>query len=379
MYQIVSEDVTKFKISGKKSAIINSLGYRDYIKDPGALFNSILRASDRWKDIYKDVTTKGYALPFSAVFETGSYGLPSDGIIHSITPFAADDDEGYSKLMDTYSHIFDLALSLKYEAILVSTLGTGANGYETSKVFNLLKKYAFDFSQDHPEIDIYLNVYYLEGRNSSFEDERMQQGERNFRNFQRERVKIDKSFVSRCSNQKVPLKQLKIRNNENFVELIDDYINANFPAEGKQTPHAVANKKWKEIFSNLGYSSANYFNMTEKEIEETKGDYETAVASARKKDLWRNNYGKRKKIEDGQYWTAPQRGELLVIAYTLRMTSHDVYFLMRFCGYYLNDWNEEDVVIKDCIPYVEEEDGLIEIIKEYSQRLNRSLFNDTSK
>ncbi len=46
--------------------------------------------------------------------------------------------------------------------MLLSTIGTEANDYEDSEVFSLVKEVGSNFAEKHPEIDVYVNVYFIE-------------------------------------------------------------------------------------------------------------------------------------------------------------------------------------------------------------------------
>ena len=379
MYQIISEDIVDFHIDGKKTAIINSLGYQDSLSLPGALFRSILDSCNNPKGLEDEVVSLGSKQPFGSVFETSSYGLPCSGILHSITPYAEDDDEKLSKLLNTYKALFRLALESHYEAILVPTIGTGANGYQTGDVFEMLKRFAYGFASEHPDIDVYLNVFYIEHteRLREIEEESWLLRRRSInRNFVQGKFRPENRFRSqnRAKDQKTPLRMLEVRKGENFVELINDYVINNFPLVGKKTKNGLYNEKWNEIFLNLGKAGHRIKEGLTKAETEASIKENTDKATQRKKDLWRSNYGKRKIISDGQTWIAPRKAELLIIAWTLKMTVHDLYFLMRFCGYYLNDWNEEDIVIKECIPMIEEDNGLVDIIIHYSREFGQSIY-----
>ncbi len=162
MYQIVSENITKFKVHGKKTAIVNSLGYHDSVTYPGQLFRSIINACDDKNALMDEVKSKGQSLDYCSVFETRSYGLPADGIIHSITPLRYYDDNNLFLIEKTYRNIFALLKKERYEVVLIPFIGTGANGYSNIEVFTKLTSLCSKLSGNYPNIHFLIDIYYEE-------------------------------------------------------------------------------------------------------------------------------------------------------------------------------------------------------------------------
>lgn len=367
MYDIISEDIRKFKIKNKKTAIVCSLARnRNQLEEPTGLFSSICRAIHDPIQYYQDVEQNLSNLSDGDVFETEHYDLPCDGIIHILFP-RRNGDENCDTLKDLVHKIFDFALKKGYEAIAIPTIGT-ARGYSHSQSFNAIKDVSCSFAQDHPEIDIYFDSYYVEHRRRRFEEY-----EPNY---------PTNHDALRCKDEKVTLKQLQIQVDEDITTVLDRFILANFKTDPKQSDKTLLEDKWLEIYSNLGCANVSPRDIARGKYK--KDDFLPSVCAVKKKRRWHDNGGKitstgKMKKGGNSQWLAPTKTELLIIAYTLKMNRHDVYFLMRFCGYYLSEFSFDDKTIMDCIPLVEREDGLIEIIYKYAQEMSLSLYSENTR
>jgi O-acetyl-ADP-ribose deacetylase (regulator of RNase III) len=383
MYQIVSENITKFKVPGKKTAIINSLGYHKSVTYPGQLFRSILNACDDRNALMDEVKSKGQSLDYCSVFETQSYGLPANGIIHAITPLRVSEDDSLFFLGQTYEHIFALLKKEKYESVLIPFLGTGANGYSNIEVFNKLTQVCAKLCDKYSDIDFNINIYYVERTIESIYEEEEELNNLSYQELINSHHKTQILFQSKTIGSRryrpknpIAVENLDLNENTSFSDLIDQYIEKNFPLQPKQTLSQLKKQKWNEIFSTLGTASVSLDQVEPLDYLKTIGDNQNQDATSRKKDLWRNNYSKpRPKIEQRD-WMPPHKTELLLIAYALGMSKHDTYTLYKFCGYYLSDWNRLDKTIIGCINYVEYEGGLIFMIIYFYKELGISLYSE---
>ena len=379
MYYVVSEDATKFKVDGKKTAILNSLGKGEDLNLPGAMFRSILTSCKKPKALFQEIVSKGERLSYSETFETKSFGLPCDGIIHVITPYADRDNEKLSKLEEAYRAALRLAKESGYQAILLVALGTGANGYEAIDSFNLEKKIASSFARRNPEIDVYVNVYSLERpafeeRSLCLEDYCYSVSE------PRSRISYEKCCFSskeepygeNVNENHVSLKSLEpeIEEDETLTAFLNRYIVRNFVGpvdpEGLTTSQKrIVSHYWDLMDQNLGSTptkenGVNVINPGPKKVKN------------RLRSKWSSNYSKPNKKGPG--WPVPAKYQVLLIGFSLRMSKADVMFLYRFCGYYLNYWNSKDAAYRRCLEDIEEKDGILLMYNDYFDAFGESMF-----
>ncbi len=376
MYYVVSEDATKFKIEGKKTAILNSLGKGEGLSLPGAMFRSILEGCKKPKALLREVVAKGECLSYSEVFETKSFGLPCDGIIHAITPYADRDNEKLSKLEETYRSALRLAKESGYQAILLIALGSGANGYETIDSFNLEKKVASSFARRNPEIDVYVNVYSLE--RSDFGEESLCLEERKL-------IRCDvceavssfseRSYGENVNENHVSLDSLEpeIEENETLTAFLDRYIIRNFvgpvdPENLTFSQKRIVRQYWDVIDQNLGSLPVKKNGAT----AISPGPKKDSKEKNRLRNRWKDNYGKPNKKGPG--WAVPEKYQVLLIGFSLRMSRADVMFLFRFCGYYLNYWNKKDAAYMRCMEDIEKKDGILLMYNDYFDAFGESMF-----
>ncbi len=381
MYYVVSKDATKFKLEGKKTAILNSLGKGEKLSLPGAMFRSILGGCKKPQSLLREVTAKGGCLSYSEAFETKSFGLPCDGIIHVITPYADQDNAKLSKLEETYKAALRLAKESGYQAILLIALGTGANGYETMDSFNLEKKVASSFAQRNPEIDVYVNVYSLERSNS--EEERICVNECFERCLAPSRLTLsetcrslfEESYGENVNENHVSLDSLEpeIEEDETLTAFLDRYIIRNFvgpvdPENLTFPQKRIVKQYWDIIDQNLG----SLPSKKNGETTITPGPKKDSKEKNRLRNRWKNNYGKPNKKGPG--WAVPEKYQVLLIAFSLRMSRADVMFLFHFCGYHLNHWNKKDAAYMRCVKDIEEKDGILLMYNDYFDAFGESMF-----
>ena len=166
MYHNVSFDITTFE----GDAIVNSLGIGPRIDVPGRIYRSILNAAKDPLALKSEVTKQGKELPFTSTYLTDSFGLPCKKIIHAITPFRRIDRKN-EQIEQTYQNILKLALDSGLKSICVPLIGTGANGYSSDKVAQIARRACYRFAEEHPDFEVYLNIYSVEVAASRDEEE----------------------------------------------------------------------------------------------------------------------------------------------------------------------------------------------------------------
>ena len=122
-------DITKYK----GTAIVNSLGSRYEI--PGLICSNILRKVND-ENVRNFILNQELELGEIKITDAGS--LPSQKIIHIVTPFKFYDTENNDDLRNSYYRIIRQAIDNQIKDIAIPLIGAGANGYSEGDSFKAL-------------------------------------------------------------------------------------------------------------------------------------------------------------------------------------------------------------------------------------------------
>lgn len=122
-------DITKYK----GSAIVNSLGSRYEI--PGLICQNILKKVND-DNIRNFILNQELELGEIKITDAGS--LPSQKIIHIVTPFKFYDTKNNDDLRNAYYRIIRQAIDNQIKDIAIPLIGAGANGYSQGDSFKAL-------------------------------------------------------------------------------------------------------------------------------------------------------------------------------------------------------------------------------------------------
>ena len=394
MYEIISDDVTTFD----GDAILNSLGPGpSRIQSPGGIFRSILAKSNNPEGLLNEVIRKGSKLPYCGAFLTDSYGLACKQIVHVISPFSKDDDFACSMLKRAYANALKRAYDSGIRTICLPMIGTGANGYITEESFQTAKSAAFEFEKAYPDMHIVLSVFWgntdlvAETRRkrrehrkaleeSSYREDpearwrweqaraergRQEMAERGFAFMMPQTSAIGASIPHKgipTPTRDIEMKQLKLAPGDSFGDLIDKFISAR---EGSDAPETI-DEGWKQIEAEI----------TKARNDDEDEDSDQVFLGSNYRFRWHLHPDYKKK-KTGLIWTKPERVQVLMIAGALNLTKRQANFLFRFCGYYLSEFDNKDMVIKACYEFLATETenaALLTICQLYEEGTGEKIF-----
>ena len=394
MFHKVSFDITQFP----GDAIVNSLGAGEYIEQPGRIYRSILHACNDPMALMKEVTEQGKNLAFGQVYLTDSFGLPSKKIIHVITPFRRFDRDN-SQITKCYEDLLQLALSSGLKSVCVPLIGTGANGYHSDKVASIARRACYKFAEEHPEIDVYFNLYTVEF--GAFEEDELYREEihrdklrypRSEGNYPRDRrQECGISFVVEPSSTHRPhpekpfkpaipfLEEIGVAYGDSFAALVRKCVFTRFKGK-KADKEAALEDVWLEINSLVGDFKTDFKTLSEtiKSIHETK---EAGLPTD--KDLLKEKTSHApqyewKKVKNpkgkGYVWQRPNKVEILLAAVGLHLKPHEVMEVYEFCGFSLSKYEMYDYAIRECVPLINKRDPWTQIVQRYRNYTSESLY-----
>ena len=114
--------------------IVNSLGINGSVY--GRLCESIIEAANS-PEIKKYIDSR-IDSPVGFIYETKAGDLPCKKLYHIVTPHKFMDDENNTMLRQAYQDIIDKAIKQGYKSISLPFIGTGANGYAETEVFDIV-------------------------------------------------------------------------------------------------------------------------------------------------------------------------------------------------------------------------------------------------
>lgn len=378
MFQNISINIASFP----GEAIVNSLGQGRRVTVPGQIFGSIIEASGQRNAIYKDAEEKWSQYPFGEVFITDSYGLPCQKIIHVITPFKYMDPKN-TMIAEIYEKVLKTALDNGITSISVPIIGTGANGYSADTVASIARRICFRFAQEHPEIDVFLNIYTVE---VGYEEEReaRRQYLRELRGYSAPRISLpsrpsgpteeeeeyERELGLRFATRREPmgpapkekkketafpfLKSFGVEFDDSFATLLRKW--AYSKAKTKKAQEERLKETWDDIDALLnGFKAGEkmlFYNL--KHIHEEKEDqyyklYKKSVSGKPHsvKYDWRKQKNRDKK--GGFHWECPNKVEILMTCIALHLNPEQSFELYAFCGYSLSEFERYDSAFRDCV------------------------------
>ena len=114
--------------------IVNSLGINGSVY--GMLCESIINAANS-AEIKNFIDSKTNN-PVGFIYETEAGDLPCKKLFHIVTPHKFMDDENNQLLRKAYQDIIDKAINMGFKSIALPFIGTGANGYAETEVYNIV-------------------------------------------------------------------------------------------------------------------------------------------------------------------------------------------------------------------------------------------------
>ncbi len=385
MFQNISIDIASFP----GGAIVNSLGQGENVVIPGRIFDSILNASANPEDVLRDAKRTWSKYPFGEVFVTDSYGLPCKKIIHVITPLKFMDPKN-EMIAEVYKKVLQTALDNGIKTISVPIIGTGANGYVTGTVASIARRICFQFAQEHPEIDVYLNIYTLE---SGYEEE-----ERAHRRYVREYRKpssatgparhsvpnmlsAETDGPRREIEPKKPLmKRIGVIRGDSFANMIRKYVFAKNITKSQKVKEDRLESAWAEINSLvLGIKQdPKTFQETLNDIIKAK---EAGVPSQYEKERGKTSHSvqydwKKQKNRNGKgyHWECPNKAEILLTCVALHLTAEEAVEVYSFCDYSLNEYDDYGNAFNECVKKLRRGSDGTDILRTYHFWAGESIF-----
>lgn len=390
MYHNISIDITTFP----GDCIVNSLGAGEYIRQPGRIYRSILGASNNPSALMDEVSDKGMNLPFGSVYMTDSFGLPCKKIIHVITPFRRFDRDN-SQITKCYESLLQLALDSGMRSISVPLIGTGANGYRSDKVASIARRVCYRFAEQHPEIEVFFNVYSVEF--TSPNEEEMMREER-FRDEMRS-MPVDGSYprgrgrrfqtrdVMEAPSMGAPekphipfLEEIGIEDEDSFATLVRKCVFARFKGK-KADKEAALDDVWLEINSLVGDFKTDFDSLedTINTLHESK-EKGTPIDKALLMD-WKTSHCPEyewKKVKNtkgkGYVWQRPNKAEILLACIALHLKPVEVMEVYDFCGFSLSKYERHERAFRECVGKIRSRNPWTEIVKAYSFATSESIY-----
>ena len=393
MYHNVSFDITTFP----GDAIVNSLGAGEYIEQPGRIYRSILRASSDSKALMTKVTEGGKNLPFGSVYMTDSFGLPCKKIIHIITPFRRFDRDN-SQITKCYEDLLQLALKEGLTSICVPLIGTGANGYRSDKVASIARRVCYRFAEEHPEIEVFFNIFSVEFGPSEEEEMRFEmQGpvgssrrpneryhEERGRRFGTERpsdVRLDVGMpTAPYAPQASFLDEIGIEDEDSFASLVRKCVFSKTKGT-KKDKEAALEDVWLEINSLVGDFKTNYSTL--EDTINTIHDAKEKGEPIDKKLLmeWKSSHSPEyewKKVKNtkgkGYVWQRPNKAEILLACIAMHLYPDQVMEVYDFCGFSLSKYERHERAFRECVALIHSRDPWTQIVKAYRFATSESLY-----
>ena len=114
--------------------IVNSLGINGSVY--GRLCESIIKAANS-SEIKNYIDSKTNS-PVGFIYETSGGDLPCKKLYHIVAPHKFMDDDNNTLLRQAYQDIIDKAIKQGYKTISLPFIGTGANGYAETEVYDIV-------------------------------------------------------------------------------------------------------------------------------------------------------------------------------------------------------------------------------------------------
>lgn len=114
--------------------IVNSLGINGSVY--GKICESIIETA-KSTEIKNFIDSKTNS-QVGFIYETSAGVLPCQKLYHIVTPHKFMDDENNSLLRKAYLDIIDKAINQGYKSLALPFIGTGANGYAETEVFDIV-------------------------------------------------------------------------------------------------------------------------------------------------------------------------------------------------------------------------------------------------
>ena len=373
MFYNVSNDITEF--SG--DAIVNSLGIGRYIDRPGAIYRSILRKCENSRMVRAIVCEKGADLPFGAMFDTPSFGLPCKAIIHVITPFRSNDPDLFA-IKQCYEDILAFALKRGFASINVPLIGCGANGYESDEVAFAAQKICRAFANKHPEFDIYFNT--------SFVSKRYPEPVRPGAVPERRPMGVPKAFPKgepgtlETPKPKTMMERIGMKFEDSFPTFLKKYVYHQVRGS-KEQQEAALDEVWDDIDALVGdyKTDKDVLGDTVEEIQ-SKENIKAPEGTYKKKSKethapsydWKlKPAGKGK----GYVWQKPNKADLLLVGIALHLSKDELMELYEFCGYALSPYDRQDYAFRECVKQIGSKNPWSMVLKTYRGCMSEEFYD----
>ena len=394
MYHNVSFDITTFP----GDAIVNSLGAGEYIEQPGRIYHSILNASKDPKALMAQVTEQGKNLSFGSVYMTDSFGLPCKKIIHIVTPFRRFDRDN-SQITKCYEDLLQLALKEGLTSICVPLIGTGANGYRSDKVASIARRICYRFAEEHPEIDVFFNIFSVEfsafeegkqrlettrinGMGSRRRDSSYPGGDdRCFGTYEPNTAPTGKPTRIHAQEAYFPfLEEIGIEDEDSFAALVRKCVFARTRGS-KSAKETALEDTWLEINSLVGDFKTDFDSL-----EETINTIHASKEKGQPIDKsllmdWKSTHSPEyewKKVKNGKgkgyVWQRPNKAEILLACIALHLKPEEVMEVYDFCGFSLSKYERHERAFRECVALIRSRDPWTQIVKAYRFATSESMY-----
>ena len=377
MYHNISIDIAKFD----GDAIVNSLGQGKGTLIPGQIFGSIINASKDKEGLWADADSWA-SREYGDVFVTGSYGLPCKKIIHVITP-VKHMDHGNSLIKKAYRDILQKAVDEGVTSISVPVIGTGANGYKPDTVTEIAQKACYQFAKQHPEIEVFLNLYSLENGYDEdkvayqrYQRERQAQralelqasgsprtrpgNEYGFRVAATSGARIKKETADPLSKPIDPslplLREFGMAEGDSVATIVRKYAVYRAAKKGKTSENAKA-RAIEEAWTSINLLVDRYKTDPD-EVEPTADEIHERLKDDRPLPAeWmgmKDNHFAQYDWKIGRhgksyYWECPTRAEVLLTCVGLGLGTAVGIELFYYCGFSLSPYEKSDRAFRECV------------------------------
>ena len=374
MFYNDSFDIASFK----GDAIINSLGAGRNITIPGQLYRAILKASSNPQGMMQYISNLAGEKDIGEVFLTDSFGLPCKKIIHVITPFRRYDKD-YVRITECYRKILQIALENKLESITIPLIGTGANGYDSDRVGSIARKLCYKFSLEHPEIDIYFNVYSIEHEEEGGLQSPQVLEAAGF--YREEKIeKPSKISLHELIEGKTPfLESIGIKFEDSFATFVRKFVFSRTKGNKKEKEEALEDI-WLEINAMIGdYKNSKDIEESVNTLHELKEKgipFDHGSFKGKPTHAPQYEWKKIKNSKTHNYvYQRPNKAELLLTCTVLHLKPIEALEVFYFCGYALSPYERYEYAFRKCVEHIADKQPWTEVIKQYIFFTGESLYD----
>ena len=339
--------------------IVNPLSAGKDIDKPGRWFKPILSCCSDPEALLMQVKAHGENLPFGSSFFTSAYGLHAKKILHVIVPYEHFDPSA-NQLQKCIQDALEKAID-KGRRVVFPLLGTGDHGYPDSIADHIFRRVAFPFLEQHPEMDIYLNL-----QNES-------------KPLDLNRILPNPHAGDDAPKQDDFLFSVGAVPGESFASLFRRIIFHHVGISPRKRKEALSNA-WNNVNTLVGLYKARQadklgFMIRSIALAKREGKplpYVKGVKSSHAPEYeW-----KTVKTKDGKaVWQRPTRAELLLAGLVLPINKDALLSLYGFCGYSLTEFEVVDNVFRLAAGLLEYDDPWSAIVITFKKNTGLSIYD----